>query len=145
LAYGSDLDIGALWDGNEEQAGKAGILSFLAGGGASDAMTEILEREGADGIRSRLTWLGKPSRLIASVTVNWGNDPWARGGYAYFDPGFEPNWRDWLARPFGRVTFAGEHTSVKWQGYMNGAIETGQRAAHEIAAIATAGTRPRQL
>ena len=27
--------------------------------------------------------------------------------------------------------FAGEHTSV-WQGYMNGAVESGERAAGEI-------------
>jgi monoamine oxidase len=30
--------------------------------------------------------------------------------------------------------FAGEHTSIKWQGYMNGAVESGRRAAAEIAA-----------
>jgi len=27
---------------------------------------------------------------------------------------------------------AGEHTSANWQGYMNGAVESGQRAAREI-------------
>ena len=61
--------------------------------------------------------------------------PWARGGHAYFDPAFDPRWRAWLARPAGRIVFAGEHTSVKSQGYMNGAIETGLRAAAEIAAL----------
>jgi len=65
----------------------------------------------------------------------WDDDPWAQGGYAYFDPTFEPRWRAWLARPAGRIVFAGEHTSVKAQGYMNGAIETGLRAAAEIAAL----------
>jgi monoamine oxidase len=58
-----------------------------------------------------------------------------RGGYAYFDPSFEPRGRDALAQPAGRVVFAGEHTSIRWQGYMNGAIESGQRAAAEIAAM----------
>ncbi len=32
--------------------------------------------------------------------------------------------------------FAGEHTSLKWEGYMNGAIESGLRAAAEIRALA---------
>ena len=50
-------------------------------------------------------------------------------------PSFEPRWRAWLARPAGRIVFAGEHTSIKSQGYMNGAIETGLRAAAEIAAL----------
>ena len=56
------------------------------------------------------------------------------GGAAFFDPQFPPSIRHWLARPFGRVFFAGEHTSFRWQGYMNGAVETGLRAAAEIAA-----------
>ena len=30
----------------------------------------------------------------------------------------------------------GEHTSERWQGYMNGAVETGQRAAREILEVA---------
>ena len=34
-AFGSPLFFGALWDGNEDQPGKPGILSLLAGGGAS--------------------------------------------------------------------------------------------------------------
>jgi len=32
----------------------------------------------------------------------------------------------------GRLFFAGEHTSEDWQGYMNGAVESGIRAAHEV-------------
>jgi monoamine oxidase len=79
--------------------------------------------------------LGKPSSVLASRVVVWEHDPWARGGYAYFDPTFDPLWRAWLARPAGRVVFAGEHTSHRWQGYMNGAIESGQRAAEEIVAM----------
>jgi monoamine oxidase len=32
------------------------------------------------------------------------------------------------------VHFAGEHTSADWQGYMNGGVESGQRAAAEVVA-----------
>jgi monoamine oxidase len=68
--------------------------------------------------------------------VVWEDQPWSRGGYAFFDPAFDPRWRDALARPHGRVVFAGEHTSRRWQGYMNGAVESGLRAAAEIRALA---------
>ena len=134
-AFGSDLSVGALWEANEQQPGPAGILSFLAGGRASKELQEILVREGPAGAVARITWLGTPARLVASQAIVWDDDPWARGGYAYFDPSFEPRWRAWLARPAGRIVFAGEHTSVKSQGYMNGALETGLRAAAEIAAL----------
>ena len=119
----------------QQQKGPSGILSFLAGGGASRALQDIVHTEGERGVIERLGWLGRPSRLLAAQTVVWDHDPWARGGYAYFDPSFNPLWRAWLARAAGRVVFAGEHTSIKYQGYMNGAIETGLRAAAEISAL----------
>ncbi len=37
-----------------------------------------------------------------------------------------------LSRSFGRIAFAGEHTSRQWPGYMNGAVESGQRAARDL-------------
>lgn len=134
-AFGSDLPTGAVWDGNEQQRGPRGILSFVAGGNASRELQEILAREGQAGVIRHIGWLGKPSTPLASRTIVWEDDPWARGGYAYFDPGFDPLWRAWLARPAGRILFAGEHTSIKYQGYMNGAIESGLRAAAEIGAL----------
>jgi monoamine oxidase len=67
--------------------------------------------------------------------VSWERDPWARGGYAVFPPTFDPRLRRWLGARHGRVTFAGEHTSERWQGFMNGAVESGQRAAAEIVAL----------
>jgi monoamine oxidase len=134
-AFGSALSFGAVWEGNEEQRGRAGILTLLAGGGASDATQEAVARDGAAGVVRMLDWLGAgTAELVASRQIVWEHDPHARGGYAFFDPGFDPDLRQWLARPAGRVFFAGEHTSVRWQGYMNGAVESGRRAAAEIAA-----------
>jgi monoamine oxidase len=134
-AFGSPLPFGALWEGNEEQRGRPGILALVAGGSASDATQEMTARDGAAGLARALDWLGsRNAELVASHQTVWEDDPHARGGYAFFDPAFDPELRAWLARPAGRVFFAGEHTSVKWQGYMNGAVESGRRAAAEIAA-----------
>ena len=93
-----------------------------------------MRAEGAEGIARRLAWLGRPTRVLASYTIVWEDDPWARGGYAFFDPAFDPRWRDALALPHGRIAFAGEHTHLRWQGYMEGAVLSGQRAAAEIVA-----------
>ena len=73
--------------------------------------------------------------------VTWEDDPWSRGGYAVFDPSYGPHLRAWLARPAGRIVFAGEHTSLRWQGYMNGAIESGKRAAAEVRALSPLALR----
>lgn len=136
-AYGTDLPIGAVWDGNEEQGRRAGILCLMAGGSASAEMREILANEGPPGLLRRLNWLGASrATVLATHTVSWEQDPWVGGGYAVFDPHYDPALRQWLARPHGRILFAGEHTSLRWQGYMNGAIESGLRAAAEVEALA---------
>lgn len=137
-AFGTDLSVGAVWDGNEEQRGNAGILALLTGGRASGELQAILGQEGIGGVQHRLAWLGRPARLLTWRALAWEEDPWSKGGYAYFDPTFDPTLRAWLSRPAGRVLFAGEHTSSQFQGYMSGAIESGRRAAAEVRILATA-------
>lgn len=140
-AFGSPLPFGAGWEANEEQRGKAGILSLLAGGSASDATNDIVERDGVQGLVRSLEWLGsKKAELVGWRQARWEADPWSRGGYAVFSPGFRPGLRSWLAQPAGKVFFAGEHTSLRWQGYMNGAVESGHRAAFEVRAAHLLGT-----
>jgi len=64
--------------------------------------------------------------------LSWELDPYALGGYTFFPPDFRPEWRSELSRSFGRIAFAGDHTSRYWHGYMNGAVESGHRAARDI-------------
>ncbi len=133
LAYGTDLPIGAIWDGNEEQRGRGGILTLLAGGSTSRDTKQLLTQGGAEAVAQRLKWLGAmESVLRASCHVSWEDDPFVRGGYAVFQAGYDPEQRAWLSRPHGRILFAGEQTSLRWQGYMNGAVESGMRAAEEV-------------
>lgn len=108
----------------------------MPGGQASEDTQKIVAQRGVGGLVDALDWMGSRSAtLLHSRIVTWEDDPWAQGGYAYFDPGFDPHLRDWLTRPHGRIIFAGEHTSVTWQGYMNGAVESGLRAAKEVCAM----------
>lgn len=135
LAFGSPLPFGAVWDGNEEQRGRPGILTLLAGASASDATADLVVKDGVEGLMRSLDWLGSRNAEVTTWRqMQWEADPWSRGGYAVFDPEFVPSLRGWLAQPCGRLFFAGEHTSFRWQGYMNGAVESGRRAAAEVAA-----------
>jgi len=65
------------------------------------------------------------------IAVNWSADPWAGGGYAWWKPGQLTEWLPALAQAEGRVHFAGEHTSILART-MEGALESGNRAAREI-------------
>src|SRR5439155_10150787 len=90
-AFGSDLPFGAVWDGNEEQRGHSGIVALMAGGSASDATQSIVARDGIGGLAGALDWLGSAkAELIGSHQVVWESEPTSRGGYAFFDPAFDP-------------------------------------------------------
>jgi monoamine oxidase len=67
----------------------------------------------------------------AAVTT-WLDDPWARGVYSVLAHTPDPQARALLARPHGRVAFAGEHTSHDWSGTMEGALRSGERAAEDV-------------
>jgi monoamine oxidase len=137
-AFATDLPTGAAWDASEGQVHvrRHALLALMAGGSASAATRALLEDGGPARLLDELRWLGaRRGRLLSCRSVTWETDPWARGAYAYFDPAYDPHWRPLLSRPFGRVLFAGEHTSLQWQGFMNGAVESGQRAAAEVVAL----------
>ena len=133
-AFGSNLPLGATWESAEDQRG-AGILTLFAGGRASAELQNLLSTEGVTGVAHRLSFMGEPIDPIFAEEVSWDRDPFARGGYATFTTAFDPAWRDALARAHGRILFAGDHTSREWQGYMNGAVESGQRAVRELVAL----------
>jgi monoamine oxidase len=77
-AYGTDQPTGAVWDGNEQQPGRQGILSLLAGGNAAREVQALIRTQGWSGLLRQLAWLGRPSRLLYATTVSWDKDPWAR-------------------------------------------------------------------
>ncbi len=132
-AFATDLPLGTIWDANEEQSGLTGILTLMAGGSTSRIAEKSLKKGGIQGIVSALSWLGPaPPDLLAFTQITWENDRWAGGGYAAFTTSYDPALRQWLSHPHGRCFFAGEHTSVRWQGYMNGAVESGLRAALDV-------------
>ncbi len=69
--------------------------------------------------------------LEAATSLCWGEQPWARGAYTIFEPGQITSLTAAIRKPEGRVHFAGEHAS-SWPGWMQGALESGLRAAREV-------------
>ena len=136
-AFGTNLSIGAVWDAAEEQRGAA-ILTLLAGADASAELRRSLRSRDRTRVTRQLSWLNKGSRERPLVQAfSWDRHPWARGGYEYFSPNFDPALQPLLGRGVGRVFFAGAHTSRDFPGYMNGAVESGNRVADEITAALT--------
>ncbi|MGH2691641.1 MAG: flavin monoamine oxidase family protein [Actinomycetota bacterium] len=73
-----------------------------------------------------------------SYLDDWPADPWARGSYSYYLAGDFTSFAGAEGQPEGPFHFAGEHTApYPKRGTMNGAIESGFRAADEV--IASSG------
>jgi len=66
---------------------------------------------------------------------DWVQDPFARETWATYGPGTWLRWVPELERREGRIAFAGSDIARGWGSYMDGAIETGLRAAREIEAV----------
>jgi monoamine oxidase len=66
---------------------------------------------------------------------DWSADPWARGcPTSAMPPGVMSVHGPALREPNGRVHWAGTETSPEWNGYMEGAVASGERAAAEVLA-----------
>ncbi|GEM31026.1 putative flavin-containing monoamine oxidase AofH [Nocardia neocaledoniensis NBRC 108232] len=67
---------------------------------------------------------------------SWHRDPYVGGGYSALPRlGDETGYFPMPAAPMGRVHWAGTETAAEHAGYVEGAIESGERAAREVAAF----------
>jgi monoamine oxidase len=64
---------------------------------------------------------------------HWSMDPWHRGAYSYWRVGQYTTISGYESLQEANVHFAGEHTDPEDQGFLNGAVVSGERAAGEIA------------
>jgi monoamine oxidase len=62
----------------------------------------------------------------------WTAYPWTKGSYSYWKVGQYTKFSGMEKERQGNCHFCGEHTSQDFQGYLNGGVETGERAADEI-------------
>src|SRR5207249_9628083 len=70
------------------------------------------------------------------VEFNWSAEPWNRGcPVAVLGPGTLIDFGTALRTPVGRIHWAGTETSTFWNGYMDGAVRSGERASQEVLAL----------
>lgn len=118
----------------QPSASGAGILCSYAVGDKADVLAAQSDPRRLMRVLSDLAPLDDRApglgRGIASYA--WQRDPHTHGAYALYRPGQWFGLRETLAQPHGRVHFAGEHLA-DWQGFMEGAIVSGEDAAAAIA------------
>ena len=76
---------------------------------------------------------GLSSQWNSRATVDWwAGNSYSLGSYSYWKVGQYTRFAGVEREPQDGVHFCGEHTSIDAQGYLEGAVETGERAADEI-------------
>ncbi len=63
---------------------------------------------------------------------HWPSSPFSKGSYPCYTPGQWTGLRGAEGSPVGNVFFAGEHCSLDYQGFINGAAETGRKVAQSV-------------
>ena len=130
----TDLPINQVWDMTHNQPSKRGILQASPLSLHSRRVTELSEAERITFTLDQIEMLfpGIRNHFEAGLSKCWDQDEWARGASAYYKPGQFSTLLPHVSRPEGRIHFAGEHTSVWIDGWMQGALESGNRVANEV-------------
>jgi monoamine oxidase len=130
-SFYSDLGFQNLWETSRAQPGEAGVLTDFLGGKAAltDAKSALeVFRSGLAEMSPKMAESLDPTAVTAFF---WHVYPYTLGGYASAKVGQYTTMFEIAGEPalHGRLQFAGEHTSSDFYGYMNGAVESGNRAA----------------
>jgi monoamine oxidase len=130
----TDLPIGQVWDMAYVQPGRRGILQAFPISLHSRRVTDMSENKRINFALAQveIIYPAMRNQFEGGVTKCWDEDEWARGASAYYKPGHFASLLPYVARPEGRIHFAGEHTSVWIDGWMQGALESGNRVAREV-------------
>ncbi len=126
--------VGTTFD-NSPEGGTPGVLvGFIAGDAARYWSGWPYEKRRAAVLADLVRYFGADAahpRMYSEQS--WADEEYSRGGYAgYMPPGVWTSCGEDMRVPIGRIHWAGTETATVWNGYMDGAVSSGERAAVEV-------------
>jgi monoamine oxidase len=115
--------------------GSPGILMGFIGGHDARVWARRPAAERRQAVLDNLAnYFGDAARSPRDyVEFDWSAEEWNRGcPVALLGPGTLVDFGEALREPVGRIHWAGTETSTYWNGYMDGAVRSGERAAAEV-------------
>jgi len=129
----TDSPLGWVFDATLTQPGPRGILQCYAGGPNARRIMALGEEKRIAFVTEEMSrfYPAIGQYFEGGISKCWEEDPWARGASSWYKPGQMAELWPHMARPEGRIHFAGDHTSpyIRW---MQGALYSGNRVATEI-------------
>lgn len=102
---------------------------ILCGFGASPALLDVND---SDALQAAFAQYIPDVGIHSSVSYDWNLDPYAKGTWCMYPPGLLTDGLEELQRPEENVFFAGGDIASGWRGFIDGAIESGARAAQHL-------------
>jgi monoamine oxidase len=138
----SDVTSHYYFHSTRDQPGAQGILCSYAIGEKADVLAAQGDARRLEIVTRDIVPLdARAPRLARAIrSMPWQRDRYTQGAYAVYRPGQWFTVRPALQRPHGKVLFAGEHLA-DWQGFMEGAVVTGEEAAKALTGAAAARRR----
>jgi monoamine oxidase len=129
-----DEPIGVTFDCTPPAGAPGLITGFFEGPAAVDAGVRTAADRCAAVVDVLTRTLGpRADDVLGYVDRDWSAEPFTRGCYgAHLPPGAWTVYGPALRDPVGRIHWAGTETAERWTGYIDGAIDSGQRVAAEI-------------
>ena len=133
----TDLPLTSAYDKNFYQPGTRGMLEAYVTGERARKLAAMDPDERFNFTVNQIQMIHPAIRehLEGGSSICWDQEQWSRGAYAWFRPGEMTTMLPSMSKPEGRIHFAGDHTSPS-PGWMNGALQSGERVAREVAARA---------
>lgn len=133
-AVSDGTPITTAFDNCSVDGGQAALLGFIAGGPAYEwsARSDDDRREAVLAAFAR--FFGEEAKKpVDYIEQDWSKEEWSRGGpVSVLVPGAFKDFHKALTQPVGRTHWAGTETASEWNGYMDGAVQSGERAAAEV-------------
>jgi monoamine oxidase len=120
---------------NSPPDGSPGVLFGFVGGKEARTWDDTAPAARRDGVLKEFAaYFGadalKPTDFVEK---NFSNEEWTRGcPVAYLPPGVLSDYGTAIREPVGRIHWAGTETATYWNGYMDGAVRSGERVATEV-------------
>lgn len=130
----SDGPLSVVYDSTSHDDRQPALVGFVVGAQARQWSTQPLADRQRRVTGALARYFGDAANAFSDYReLDWGMEPWSRGGPAGgLPPGMLTHSFAHLRKPEGRIHWAGSETATEWIGYMEGAIQAGERAADEI-------------
>jgi monoamine oxidase len=91
-----------------------------------------LDTSDLDAVAAAVRQYVPEAEVLATDVHDWASDPYSKGTWLVAPPGMHSRYHSALGRREGRVAFAGADVAVRWIGWLDGALESGAKAASEV-------------